>query len=80
MFWREKFNVQDLTKVQCQKDLADIARLIEAYPELRSRVPDDILRVTIIFVMSARPDLNASPYLGGEYFGSGITGRQCGFS
>jgi hypothetical protein len=26
-----------------QKDLADIARLIEAYPELRSRVPDEIL-------------------------------------
>ena len=26
-----------------QKDLADIARLIEAYPELRSRVPEDIL-------------------------------------
>lgn len=27
-----------------QKDLADIARLIEAYPHLRSRVPDDLLR------------------------------------
>jgi len=26
-----------------QKDLADIARLIESYPELRSRVPDEIL-------------------------------------
>jgi hypothetical protein len=26
-----------------QKDLADIARLIEAYPELRDRVPDDLL-------------------------------------
>jgi hypothetical protein len=26
-----------------QKDLADIARLIEAYPQLRSRVPADIL-------------------------------------
>ena len=26
-----------------QKDLADISRLLEAYPELRSRVPDDIL-------------------------------------
>lgn len=26
-----------------QKDLADIARLIEAYPDLRSRVPADIL-------------------------------------
>lgn len=26
-----------------QKDLADIARLIEAYPELRSRVPEDLL-------------------------------------
>lgn len=27
-----------------QKDLADIARLIEAYPELRSQVPAEILR------------------------------------
>jgi len=26
-----------------QKDLADISRLLEAYPELRSRVPDDVL-------------------------------------
>jgi len=26
-----------------QKDLADISRLLEAYPELRSQVPDDIL-------------------------------------
>jgi nucleotidyltransferase AbiEii toxin of type IV toxin-antitoxin system len=26
-----------------QKDLADISRLIEAYPELRSRVPAEIL-------------------------------------
>jgi hypothetical protein len=26
-----------------QKDLADIARLLEAYPQLRSRVPADIL-------------------------------------
>ena len=26
-----------------QKDLADIARVLEAYPELRSKVPDDIL-------------------------------------
>ena len=26
-----------------QKDLADIARLIEAYPELRSRVPESLL-------------------------------------
>ena len=26
-----------------QKDLADIARLIEAYPELRGRVPQDLL-------------------------------------
>ena len=26
-----------------QKDLADIARLLEAYPELRSMIPDDIL-------------------------------------
>jgi hypothetical protein len=26
-----------------QKDLADVARLIEAYPELRSSVPDDVL-------------------------------------
>ena len=26
-----------------QKDLADISRLLEAYPELRSRVPEDIL-------------------------------------
>jgi len=26
-----------------QKDLADIARLIEAYPHLRNRVPADIL-------------------------------------
>jgi hypothetical protein len=27
-----------------QKDLADIARLLEARPELRARVPDDLLR------------------------------------
>jgi len=27
-----------------QKDLADIARLLEAYPHLRSRVPDALLR------------------------------------
>lgn len=27
-----------------QKDLADIARLIEAYPDLRVQVPDEILR------------------------------------
>lgn len=27
-----------------QKDLADIARLIEAYPELRARVPEEVLR------------------------------------
>ena len=26
-----------------QKDLADISRLLEAHPALRSRVPDDIL-------------------------------------
>jgi len=26
-----------------QKDLADIARLLEAYPELRPRVPEEIL-------------------------------------
>lgn len=26
-----------------QKDLADITRLLEAYPDLRSQVPDDIL-------------------------------------
>ena len=26
-----------------QKDLADISRLLEAHPELRSRVPDDVL-------------------------------------
>jgi hypothetical protein len=26
-----------------QKDLADISRLLEAYPELRSRVPEDVL-------------------------------------
>jgi hypothetical protein len=26
-----------------QKDLADISRLLEAYPALRSRVPDDVL-------------------------------------
>jgi len=26
-----------------QKDLADIARLLEAYPELRSSVPEEIL-------------------------------------
>lgn len=37
--------VQDTTRrpSKRQKDLADIARLIEAYPELRSRVPSDIL-------------------------------------
>lgn len=27
-----------------QKDLADIARLIEAYPELRSAVPEELLQ------------------------------------
>ncbi|HXF60481.1 MAG TPA: nucleotidyl transferase AbiEii/AbiGii toxin family protein [Caldilineaceae bacterium] len=27
-----------------QKDLADIARLLEAYPHLRSQVPDEVLR------------------------------------
>jgi len=27
-----------------QKDLADIARLIEAYPQVRQKVPDEILR------------------------------------
>ena len=27
-----------------QKDLADIARLLEAYPHLRSVIPDEILR------------------------------------
>ena len=27
-----------------QKDLADIARLVEAYPHLRSMVPDDVQR------------------------------------
>ena len=27
-----------------QKDLADIARLVEARPDLRARVPDDLLR------------------------------------
>lgn len=26
-----------------QKDLADIARLLEAYPDLRPKVPEDIL-------------------------------------
>jgi hypothetical protein len=26
-----------------QKDLADISRLIEAFPELRSQVPDELL-------------------------------------
>jgi hypothetical protein len=26
-----------------QKDLADIARLLEAFPELRERVPQDVL-------------------------------------
>jgi hypothetical protein len=26
-----------------QKDLADIARIIEFYPELRSEVPDEVL-------------------------------------
>jgi hypothetical protein len=26
-----------------QKDLADISRLLEAYPQLRSRVPAEIL-------------------------------------
>jgi len=26
-----------------QKDLADIARLLEAYPELRARVPAEVL-------------------------------------
>jgi hypothetical protein len=27
-----------------QKDLADIARILEAFPDLRDRVPDAILR------------------------------------
>jgi hypothetical protein len=26
-----------------QKDLADISRLLESFPELRSRIPEDIL-------------------------------------
>lgn len=26
-----------------QKDLADIARILEAYPDLRARVPGDVL-------------------------------------
>ena len=30
-----------------QKDLADIARLLEAYPELRDRVPAEILKLLI---------------------------------
>ena len=30
-----------------QKDLADIARILEAYPELRSQVPQDILNKLI---------------------------------
>jgi hypothetical protein len=37
--------VQDPTRraSKRQKDLADIARLLEAYPELRARVPEEIL-------------------------------------
>jgi len=37
--------VQDETRraSKRQKDLADIARLLEAYPELRDQVPEDIL-------------------------------------
>jgi hypothetical protein len=27
-----------------QKDLADVGRLVEAFPDLRSRVPDEIQR------------------------------------
>jgi len=27
-----------------QKDLFDIARLVEAFPELRERIPEDVLR------------------------------------
>lgn len=36
---------QDVTRraSKRQKDLADIARLLEAFPELRAQVPDDIL-------------------------------------
>ncbi len=36
---------QDLTRraSKRQKDLADLARLLEAYPELRAQVPEDIL-------------------------------------
>jgi hypothetical protein len=30
-----------------QKDLADIARLIEAYPALRDRVPEDVARKSL---------------------------------
>lgn len=29
------------------KDLADIARLLDAYPELRDRVPGDVLTLLI---------------------------------
>lgn len=38
--------VQDLSRraSKRQKDLADIARLLEAYPELRKQVPEEILK------------------------------------
>lgn len=44
---RSKFwAAQDLTRraSKRQKDLADIARLLEAYPELRDQVPQEILK------------------------------------
>ena len=41
--------VQDTTRraSKRQKDLADIARLLEAYPELRDRVPEEILAMLL---------------------------------
>ncbi len=42
--------VQDVSRraSKRQKDLADIARLLEAYPELRDRVPEEIRRQLLI--------------------------------
>ena len=42
--------VQDVSRrpSKRQKDLADIARLLEAYPELRERVPEDILKQLLV--------------------------------
>jgi len=52
-----------------QKDLADIARLIEADPQLRSHVPADVLTRLVY----RRPGARVRP--AGGYFGSGFNAR-----